>query len=59
LLNSLQRNASGQHQPSIISFTIDDEEELRTLVSLGVAGIQTNRPDVLRKIADEMGIQLA
>jgi len=24
-----------------------------------VAGIQTNRPDVLRKIADEMGIRLA
>jgi len=59
LLNRLQRNAPGQPQPSIISFTIDDEEELRTLVSMGVAGIQTNRPDVLRKIADEMGIQVA
>jgi len=59
LLNRLRRRASAQPQPSIISFTIDDEEELRTLVSMGVAGIQTNRPDVLRKIADEMGIQLA
>ena len=47
------------HSPRLISFTIDEEEELRTLVSMGVAGIQTNRPDVLRKIADEMGIQLA
>ena len=59
LLNRLQRNASGQPQPSIISYTIDEEEELRTLVSMGVAGIQTNRPDVLRKIADEMGVHLA
>jgi glycerophosphoryl diester phosphodiesterase len=42
-----------------VGFTIDDEEELRTLVSMGVAGIQTNRPDLLRKIADEMGVQLA
>ena len=44
---------------SIISFTIDEEEELRTLLRMGVAGIQTNRPDMLRKIADEMGVQLA
>jgi len=42
-----------------MSFTIDEEEELRTLVSMGVAGIQTNRPDVLRQIADAMGVQLA
>ena len=59
LLNRLRRQAPGQPQPAMISFTIDDEEELRTLVSMGVAGIQTNRPDVLRKIADEMGMQLA
>jgi len=59
LLNRLQRHAHEQPQPSIISFTIDEEEELRTLVSMGVAGIQTNRPDVVRKIADEMGVHLA
>jgi glycerophosphoryl diester phosphodiesterase len=59
VLNRLQRHASEQPQPSIISFTIDEEEELRTLVGMGVAGIQTNRPDVLRKITDEMGILLA
>jgi hypothetical protein len=42
-----------------VSFTVDDEEELRTLVRMGVAGIQTNHPGVLRKIVDEMGVQLA
>ena len=59
LLNRLQRSSPASPQPSLISFTIDKEEELRTLVSMGVAGIQTNRPDVLRKIVDEMGVQLA
>jgi len=59
LLNRLQRHTPAQPQPSIVSFTIDEEEELHTLVRMGVAGIQTNRPHVLRKIADEMGVQLA
>jgi len=59
LLNRLLRHAPEQPQPSLMSFTIDEEEELRTLVSMGVAGIQTNRPDVLRQIADAMGVQLA
>ena len=59
VLNRLQRHAPEQPRPSIISFTIDDEEELHTLVSMVVAGIQTNHPDVLRKIVDEMGVQLA
>jgi glycerophosphoryl diester phosphodiesterase len=59
LLNRLQCHAPGQLLPALISFTIDQEEELRTLVKMGVAGIQTNRPDLLRKITDEMGVQLA
>ena len=59
LLNRLQRYTPESPQPSIVSFTIDDEEELRTLVSMGVAGIQTNHPDMLRKAVDEMGVQLA
>jgi hypothetical protein len=25
---------------------------------MGVAGIQTNRPDLLRQLADEMGVRL-
>ena len=59
LLNRLQRNASGQPLPSLMSFTIDEEEELRTLVEMGVEGIQTNRPAVLRKIVDELGVHMA
>jgi hypothetical protein len=42
-----------------MSFTIDKEQELRALIKMGVAGIQTNRPDLLRAMADEMGVRLA
>jgi glycerophosphoryl diester phosphodiesterase len=59
LLNHLRRHAPGRPLPALISFTIDAEEELRTLLKMGVAGIQTNRPDVLRQLADAMGVRLA
>jgi glycerophosphoryl diester phosphodiesterase len=59
LLNHLQRHAPGRPLPALIPFTIDAEKELRTLLKMGVAGIQTNRPDLLRKLAEEMGVRLA
>ena len=59
LLTHLRRHTPGRQLPALISFTIDAEEELRTLLTMGVAGIQTNRPDVLRKLADAMGVRLA
>jgi glycerophosphoryl diester phosphodiesterase len=59
LLNRLRRRAPGRQLPALISFTIDEEEELRTLLKMEVEGIQTNRPDLLRKLAEEMGIRLA
>jgi glycerophosphoryl diester phosphodiesterase len=59
LLNHLRRHAPRRQLPALISFTIDTEEELRTLLKMGVAGIQTNRPDLLRKLVDEMGVRLA
>ena len=59
LLNRLQRTTPGRPLPSIVSFTIDEEEELRTLVETGIEGIQTNRPALLYQIAAELGVQLA
>jgi len=59
LLNRLQRHSPARPLPAIVSFTIDEEEEMRTLLKMGVAGIQTNRPDLLRQIADAMGVRLA
>jgi glycerophosphoryl diester phosphodiesterase len=31
-------------------WTVDDEEDMRALVALGVGGIMTDRPDVLRRV---------
>jgi len=59
VLHRLQRHAPGRQLPAIINFTIDEEKELRALIKMGVVGIQTNRPDRLRALADEMGVRLA
>jgi len=59
LRRRLQRADPGRPLPALISFTIDAEEELRTLVKMGVEGIQTNRPELLRQIVDAMGVRLA
>jgi glycerophosphoryl diester phosphodiesterase len=38
----------------IIAWTIDKPEEMRELITLGVRGILTNRPDVLKKVVDSL-----
>jgi glycerophosphoryl diester phosphodiesterase len=43
--------AHGERAP----WTIDDPERMRTLLDLGVAGIITNVPDVLRALVDARG----
>lgn len=42
----------------IIPWTVDDEGDMRRLLDLGVDGIITNYPDVLRSIMDERGLSL-
>lgn len=37
-------------------WTIDDAEEMRRLIRLGVNGLMTDRPTVLKKIAQEEGV---
>ena len=34
-------------------WTIDDPDEMRNLVALGVGGVMTDRPDLLRQVLDE------
>jgi len=53
LLRRLRRTTPGQPLPAVVSFTVDEAKELRMLVRMGVDGIQTNRPDLLRRIAEE------
>ncbi len=36
-------------------WTVDDPDEMRTLLEIGVDGIVTDRPDVLRDVLDERG----
>jgi len=37
---------------AIIAWTIDDPDEMKDLIKLGVKGIVTNRPDTLRKVVE-------
>ena len=43
----------------LCSFTINREPEMRTLIELGVCGIQSDRPELLRRVAERCGCHLA
>jgi glycerophosphoryl diester phosphodiesterase len=47
----LQRAHGRGHRVNV--WTVDDEDEMWRLVGLGVDGVTTNRPDVLREVLDE------
>ncbi len=41
---------AGQHISMLIAWTLDDEDELRCLINMGVSGIITNSPELLAKL---------
>jgi glycerophosphoryl diester phosphodiesterase len=43
----------------LVPYTINDPKEMRTLIALGVDGIQSDRPEILRAVAETMGRRLA
>jgi len=43
----------GAHGVPVNIYTVDDEKTMRRLIAMGVGGIFSNRPDVLRKTAVE------
>lgn len=43
----------------IVPYTVNEPKEMRTLIALGVDGIQTDRPDILRAVAMTMGRAIA
>jgi glycerophosphoryl diester phosphodiesterase len=50
-------NAGSPRVPleGVVSFTINDEREMISLIRLGVVGIQTDRPSLLRSVAERCG----
>jgi glycerophosphoryl diester phosphodiesterase len=40
---------------ALVCFTVNDAKEMRCLISMGVQGIQSDRPGLLRSVADRMG----
>jgi glycerophosphoryl diester phosphodiesterase len=42
------------HGHGLFVWTVDDEAEMRRLASLGVTGIISNRPDILKRVLREM-----
>lgn len=40
---------------TLLTYTVDDPDEMRRLIKLGVAGIITNRPNVLNTLLEEYG----
>lgn len=42
----------------VLPYTVDDPATMRLLVALGVDGLITNRPDVLREVMAEAGLEL-
>jgi len=41
------------HGVPVNIYTVDDEKTMRRLIAMGVGGIFSNRPDILRKTALE------
>lgn len=50
-------NESNARTPvrGVVPYTVNEPKEMRTLIALGVDGIQTDRPDILRAVAMTMG----
>jgi glycerophosphoryl diester phosphodiesterase len=52
-----QHNGSGQGSrvEGVIAFTVNNEPELRCLIRMGIDGIQSDKPDLLRAVALRLG----
>ena len=44
--------AAGEAEKWVNVWTVDAEPEMRALVAMGVGGVMTDRPDLLRRVLD-------
>ncbi|MGX1763454.1 glycerophosphodiester phosphodiesterase, partial [Streptomyces lydicus] len=51
-------DAAHQHGMRVIPWTVDDRPTMTALLDLGIDGLITNRPDLLRAILAERGYEL-
>ena len=42
----------------VVVWTVNDPADMRRMIEWGVDGIISDRPDLLRKVAGEMGVPL-
>lgn len=59
LLRRHNRSGAGTPIEGLICYTVNNEDELRTLVEMGVGGIQTDKPELLAAIVRSMGHERA
>ncbi len=48
-------NSAHRHNMAIHYWTIDDKEDMRTLIENGADGLMTDRPDIMIELLEEMG----
>ena len=46
-----------RNDSAVLTWVVDDPGEMRTLISLGIDGIYTRRPDVMIEVLRQMGIE--
>jgi glycerophosphoryl diester phosphodiesterase len=48
---------SHMHDIAVLTWVVDDRDQLRELIELGVDGVYTRRPDVMVDVLNEMGLR--
>ena len=50
-------NDAHRHNMAVLYWTVNDKEEMKRLIEMGVDGIITDRPDLLMEVYEELGLK--
>lgn len=50
-------NDAHRHNMAVIYWTVNDKEDMKQLIEMGVDGIITDRPDLLMEVYEELGLK--